>query len=326
MILVIGGAGYIGSHVVKELVNQNKDVVVLDNLSTGNADAIDNKATFVEGDLCDRNLLKDIFQKYKIEAVMHFAANSLVGESVLNPYKYYENNVGKTIVLLEEMRKFEVNNFVFSSTAATYGIPNTTLITEDTSNNPINPYGKSKLMVEHILEDAFNAYGLNYITLRYFNAAGAYRTGEIGEAHNPETHLIPIILSHLLGERENIKIFGTDYDTKDGTCIRDYIHVSDLATAHIYSVNALINNDVNHRVYNLGNGKGYSVREIIEVCEEVTGIKAEIIEVERRMGDPAVLVASSERIRKELGWEPQHNLEYIVSSAWNWHRNRSYKK
>ncbi|MDQ0269121.1 UDP-glucose 4-epimerase GalE [Cytobacillus purgationiresistens] len=324
MILVVGGAGYIGSHIVKELVNQDRKVMVLDNLSTGNRKAVDEKAIFVEGDLSDRSVLRDIFGQYDIQAVMHFAANSLVGESVIDPYKYYENNVGKTIVLLEEMKLANVNNFVFSSTAATYGIPDTDILKEDNVTAPINPYGRSKLMVENILEDAFQAYGLNYVTMRYFNAAGAYENAEIGEAHDPETHLIPIILGHLLGERETISVFGTDYETKDGTCVRDYIHVSDLASAHILAVDALINKQVDHRVYNLGNGEGYTVKEIILTCEEVTGVKAKVVEGERRAGDPATLVASSAKISRELGWSPKYDLQQIISSAWNWHRNRSY--
>ncbi|URM33421.1 UDP-glucose 4-epimerase GalE [Cytobacillus firmus] len=324
MILVIGGAGYIGSHIVKELLEQGRDVIVLDNLTTGKRDAVDPRAELIEADLSDRKVLKELFQSKPIEAVMHFAANSLVGESVNKPYKYYENNVGKTIILLEEMKEANINNFVFSSTAAVYGIPETDLISEDLATKPINPYGRSKLMVEHILEDAFQAHGLNYVTLRYFNAAGAYHTGEIGESHDPETHLIPIILGHLLGERESISVFGTDYPTQDGTCIRDYIHVSDLASAHILAVDALIDKKVDRRVYNLGNGAGYSVKEVIEACQEVTGIQANVVESPRRAGDPAVLVASSKKIRDELNWAAKYDLNAIISSAWNWHKNRTY--
>lgn len=324
MILVVGGAGYIGSHIVKELLEQNRKVVVLDHFSTGNRKAVDPRAILVEGDLSDRKVLKEIFQTYPIEAVMHFAAYSLVGESVTEPYKYYINNVGKTLILLEEMKRAGVNYFVFSSTAAVYGIPNTDMITEEEETKPINPYGRSKLMVETILEDAFHAYGLRYVILRYFNAAGAYKTGEIGESHNPETHLIPIVLEHLLGNRDSIFIFGTDYPTPDGTCIRDYIHVSDLATAHILAVDALLNENVDRRIYNLGNGAGYSVKEIIQMCEEVTGKKADVIEGERRAGDPAKLIASSHKIQKELGWEAKRDLKEIISSAWKWHSNRTY--
>lgn len=324
MILVVGGAGYIGSHIVKELLEQNREVVVLDNFSTGNRKAVDSRAVLVEGDIGDQEILQNIFQTYPIEAVMHFAAYSLVGESVTEPYKYYINNMGKTVILLEEMKKAKVNHFVFSSTAAVYGIPKTDIITENEETKPINPYGRSKLMVEQILEDAFKAYGLRYVTLRYFNAAGAYETGEIGESHTPETHLIPIVLEHLLGNRKSISIFGTDYPTRDGTCIRDYIHVCDLASAHILAVDALMQGMLDRRIYNLGNGAGYSVREIIQTCEKITGIKANVIESERRPGDPAMLVASSQKIRTELGWEAKRDLKEIISSAWKWHSSRTY--
>ncbi|MGG3915935.1 UDP-glucose 4-epimerase GalE [Rossellomorea vietnamensis] len=319
MILVVGGAGYIGSHLVKELVEQ-KAVIVLDNLSTGREDSIDNRVRFVKGDLGDILTLDQLFSEYPIEAVMHFAANSLVGESVQDPYKYYNNNVSNTLTLLNAMLKHGVKNFIFSSTAATYGIPETDLITEETSTNPINPYGRSKLMIEQILEDFHQAYGINYIVLRYFNAAGAHVSGEIGESHEPETHLIPIVLENLLGQRENISVFGTDYDTHDGTCIRDYIHVTDLANAHILSLNALLEKKMQTATYNLGNGKGYSVKEIIDTCEKVTGIKANAVITDRRPGDPATLVASSERIYHDLGWKTEYELEDIIDSAWKWHK------
>lgn len=250
---------------------------------------------------------------------MHFAANSLVGESVKNPYKYYENNVANTLTLLNSMIKHDVRNFIFSSTAATYGIPDVDLITERSATNPINPYGRSKLMVEEILKDFHDAYGMNYVVLRYFNAAGAHRSASIGENHDPETHLIPIILEHLLGQREQIAVFGTDYPTSDGNCIRDYIHVTDLARAHIQSLEALLEGRFSNNIYNLGNGKGYSVKEVIETCERVTNIKATIEYSERRAGDPAILVASSEKIQNELGWQAEHNLESIIESAWRWH-------
>ncbi|UXH43200.1 UDP-glucose 4-epimerase GalE [Rossellomorea vietnamensis] len=320
MILVVGGAGYIGSHLVKELVEE-KEVVVLDNLSTGHENLIDERVRFVQGDLGNRETLEQLFSKYPIEAVMHFAANSLVGESVQNPYKYYDNNVSNTLTLLDVMLKKDVKNFIFSSTAATYGIPDTDLITEETVTNPINPYGRSKLMIEQILEDFHQAYGLNYIVLRYFNAAGAHISEEIGENHDPETHLIPIVLEQLLGKRESISVFGTDYDTHDGTCIRDYIHVTDLANAHILSLNALLEGKLQKATYNLGNGKGYSVKEIIDTCERVTGIEANVILSDRRPGDPAILVASSEKIYRELGWKAGYELENIIESAWKWHRN-----
>ncbi|MBT2718159.1 UDP-glucose 4-epimerase GalE [Bacillus sp. ISL-57] len=319
MILVIGGAGYVGSHLVKELV-KNNEVVVLDNLSTGFENLVDSKAIFVHGDLGDRQVLNKIFTSYPIEAVMHFAANSLVNESVSNPYKYYENNVSATLTLLKTMVDNNVKKFIFSSTAATYGIPNVDLIDENQPNNPINPYGKTKLMVEHILEDFAFAYELNYVVLRYFNVAGAHESATIGESHDPETHLIPIILKHLLGEREKISVFGTDYDTHDGTCIRDYIHATDLASAHILALNALLEEKRKTETYNLGNGNGFSVKEVIETCERVTGLRANIEYTNRRLGDPAKLVASSKKIQAELGWEPQYDLTHIIESAWKWHR------
>ncbi|MGN7228731.1 UDP-glucose 4-epimerase GalE [Priestia megaterium] len=318
MILVVGGAGYVGSHLVKELVME-EDVVVLDNLSTGFEHLIDSKATFIKGNLGDQDILNKVFTEYPIKAVMHFAANSLVGESVANPYKYYENNVGATLTLLKAMIDHNVKNFIFSSTAATYGIPHVDLIDETQPNNPINPYGKTKLMVEQILTDFASAYQMNYIVLRYFNVAGAHQSGTIGESHDPETHLIPIILQHLLGQREQIAVFGTDYDTPDGTCIRDYIHATDLAKAHILALHALLSDAQKNKIYNLGNGNGFSVKEVIETCEKVTNKKAKIEFVERRPGDPAKLVASSHKIQAELGWTPQFDLTQIIESAWNWH-------
>ncbi|MFJ7755354.1 UDP-glucose 4-epimerase GalE [Peribacillus muralis] len=321
MILVVGGAGYIGSHLVKELVNE-KEVVILDNLSTGFRSLVDSKAILVEGNLGDEAVLNEIFGKYPIEAVMHFAANSLVGESVQDPYKYYENNVGATLTLLNTMLKHDVKNFIFSSTAATYGIPNVDMIDEDQPTDPINPYGRSKLMVEQILEDFAQAYGLHYVVLRYFNAAGAHESAEIGESHDPETHLIPIILQHLLGQREKISVFGTDYDTQDGTCIRDYIHVTDLAKAHIIALQALLSGKKNTATYNLGNGKGFSVKDVIDTCEKVTGVKPNIEYADRRPGDPARLVASATRIYEDLGWKASIDLEEIIASAWKWHKSQ----
>lgn len=321
MILVIGGAGYIGSHVVKELV-KSKEVVILDNLSTGHRWAIDERAVFVEGDLGSQEVLKSIFSEYSIDAVMHFAASSLVGESVTNPMKYYMNNVSSTLTLLNTMLAFNINKFIFSSTAATYGIPDVDIITEEAVTNPINPYGQSKLMVEHILSDLGNATDLKYVVLRYFNAAGAIESGEIGEEHDPETHLIPIILQHLLGQREQISIFGSDYDTEDGTCIRDYIHVTDLANAHIIALETLLAGTKDTATYNLGNGLGYSVKEVVEMCEKVAGKKANVVMSERRAGDPARLVASSDKIYRELGWKTEYSLEKIISTAWNWHLTR----
>lgn len=323
MILVVGGAGYIGSHIVKELV-EKEDVIILDNLSTGHREAVDSRAIFVKGDLGDEEDLKMIFSSYPIDAVMHFAANSLVGESVTDPLKYYQNNVASTLTLLKVMMKKKINNFIFSSTAATYGIPNVKLIDETTPTAPINPYGHSKLMVEQILSDFSKAYGLHYVVLRYFNAAGAYKTGEIGESHHPETHLIPIVLQHLAGKREKISIFGLDYPTPDGTCVRDYIHVTDLANAHILALEALLSEKKSAETYNLGNGLGYSVKEVIETCEKVTGRKANVEMADRRPGDPAMLVASSKKILDELGWKAERNLEDIISSAWKWHQDQAY--
>lgn len=323
MILVVGGAGYIGSHLVKELV-EKEDVVVLDNLSTGHREAVDSRAVFVKGDLGNVEDLQMIFRSYPIKAVMHFAANSLVGESVVDPLKYYQNNVASTLTLLNVMIKFKVKNFIFSSTAATYGIPDMNIIDETTSTNPINPYGHSKLMVEQILSDSAKAYGLNYVILRYFNAAGAYCSAVIGESHEPETHLIPIVLQQLLGEREKVSVFGSDYDTPDGTCIRDYIHVTDLAHAHILALEALLSGKKSAEVYNLGNGLGYSVKEVIETCEKVTGQKANMEMADRRPGDPARLVASSEKIHIELGWKAERNLEQIIAEAWKWHQQKKY--
>jgi len=328
MILVVGGAGYIGSHTVRELLDQQYQVVVLDNLSTGHRDAVDSRAEFVQGNLGDVEVLNYVFATFQIEAVMHFAANSLVGESVINPLKYYQNNVSATLTLLEVMLQHDIKKFIFSSTAATYGIPNVDVITEDTETDPINPYGQSKLIVEKVIHDFHLAYGLSYVVLRYFNAAGAHVTGEIGEDHTPESHLIPIILQHLLGQRENITVFGDDYPTHDGTCIRDYIHITDLAEAHILSLKSLLENNQLIKTYNLGNGQGYSVKEIIETCEKVTGIKANVVIGDRRSGDPASLIASSEKIFNELQWNAKYKLEDIIQTAWNWHRDspEGYKK
>ncbi|MEH7076644.1 UDP-glucose 4-epimerase GalE [Neobacillus drentensis] len=323
MILVVGGAGYIGSHLVKELV-EKEEVVVLDNLSTGHRKAVDSRAVFVEGDLGNEEDLQMIFKSYPIKAVMHFAAFSLVGESVVDPLKYYQNNVAATLTLLKVMIKNNVKNFIFSSTAATYGIPEVELIDETTPTRPINPYGHSKLMIEQILSDFSKSYGLDYVILRYFNAAGAHESAVIGESHNPETHLIPIVLQQLLGQREKVAVFGTDYDTADGTCIRDYIHVTDLASAHILALDALLTGKKSTEIYNLGNGLGYSVKEVIETCEKVTGREANVEMAERRAGDPAMLVASSQKILTELGWKAERNLERIIADAWKWHQQQQY--
>ncbi|MGG2108572.1 UDP-glucose 4-epimerase GalE [Lysinibacillus pakistanensis] len=321
MILVVGGAGYIGSHFVKDLV-KDYDVVVLDNLSTGHRWAVDAKAIFIQGDLGDSTIVQRIFDTYKIEAVIHFAAFSLVGESVIDPMKYYENNVASTLNLLKAMKRNEINKFIFSSTAATYGMPTVDFIDEKTPTNPINPYGQSKLMVEQMLADFAPSYQMKYVVLRYFNAAGAHETAEIGESHNPETHLIPIILQHLGGQRDSISVFGTDYDTPDGTCIRDYIHVTDLAKAHLLALEALLSSTIETATYNLGNGNGYSVKQIIETCELVTGKKANVQYAERRAGDPAKLVANAGKVYAELGWKAQLDIQDIIKSAWTWHKKQ----
>jgi len=319
-VLVAGGAGYIGSHTVAELLELSEDVVVVDNLQTGHRAAVLG-GKFYQGDLRDDEFLDAVFKENEIEAVIHFAANSLVGESVAEPLKYYNNNVGSTLKLLGKMKEYGVNKIVFSSTAATYGEPENIPILETDKTEPTNPYGETKLAVEKALKWADNAYGIKYAVLRYFNAAGAHISGKIGEDHNPESHLIPIILQVALGKREAIHIFGDDYNTPDGTCIRDYIHVTDLAQAHILALNNLRSGG-NSNIYNLGNGKGFSVKEVVEIAREVTGCTIKAVISARRPGDPATLVASSEKIQKELHWEPKYNdLRTIIETAWNWHKN-----
>ncbi|HHY74181.1 MAG TPA: UDP-glucose 4-epimerase GalE [Bacillus bacterium] len=319
MILVVGGAGYIGSHIVKQLVKNGQHVVVYDNLSTGHREFVKGNVPFILGDLSNQEQLRLLFSNYPIQAVMHFAANAYVGESVTNPQKYYLNNVSNTLNLLEVMREFNVETFVFSSTCATYGVPMQIPIKEDHPQLPINPYGRSKWMVEQILEDYSNAYGLKYAALRYFNAAGADQECEIGEWHDPETHLIPLILDAALGKRNYIQIFGTDYNTEDGTCVRDYIHVEDLATAHILALHYLKEQQQSN-VFNLGNGKGYSVREIIRAVEKVTGKGVPTVETTRREGDPAILVGSAEKANAVLQWETKYkSIESIIETAWKWH-------
>ena len=320
-ILVLGGAGYIGSHTALELVKAGNEVVIADNLVTGYRKAIPKGAKFYEGDLRDIDFLNKLFQQEKIDAVIHFAAYSLVGESVTNPLKYYDNNLYGTKVLLEAMVKNNVGKIVFSSTAATYGEPENIPILESDRTCPTNPYGETKLAMEKMFKWTAEAHGLRYVSLRYFNACGADESGTIGEAHNPESHLIPLILQVPNGKRETISIYGTDYDTPDGTCIRDYIHVTDLAQAHILAVQYL-NNGGESDIFNLGNGVGYSVREVIETARKVTGHPIPATETSRRAGDPARLVASSEKAKSVLGWKPVHDsLEEIIASAWNWHKN-----
>ncbi len=319
-ILVVGGAGYIGSHQVKILAERGYNVVVYDNLATGYRDLVmvDN---FEEGDLADKTRLREVFDKYNIDAVMHFAAFIEVGESVKDPAKYYRNNLVNVINLLDVMLEYKVEYFIFSSTAAVYGNPKEIPIKEDQSKAPINPYGKSKLMVEEILEDYDRAYGLKYTCFRYFNASGADESGLIGEKHNPETHLIPLVLKTALGERDSIYIFGDDYDTKDGSCIRDYVHVNDLADAHIKGLERLFTGG-DSQAFNLGSGAGYSVIEIIEKAKEITNTDFKVIEADRRAGDPATLIADSSKANKVLGWESKYNLEDIIKTAWNWHKEQ----
>ena len=319
-LLVLGGAGYIGSHTALELIKKGHEVIVVDNLVTGYEKAVPDKAVFYQGDIRNLEFLDNLFKKEKIDAVIHFAAYSLVGESVTNPLKYYDNNLYGTKVLLEAMIKNNVNKIVFSSTAATYGEPENIPILESDRTCPTNPYGETKLAMEKMFHWASKAHGLNYVSLRYFNACGADATGQIGEAHDPESHLIPLVLQVPNGKRESVSIYGTDYDTPDGTCIRDYIHVTDLAKAHILAVEYLARGGESD-IFNLGNGVGYSVREVIETARSVTGHPIPATEVPRRAGDPARLVASGEKAKKVLGWEPEiKKLDDIIASAWKWHR------
>ncbi|WP_026563038.1 UDP-glucose 4-epimerase GalE [Bacillus sp. J37] len=327
-VLVCGGAGYIGSHAVSELLDRNEEVVVVDNLQKGHLPAVLEGAKFYNGDLRDEAFLKNVFQENDIEAVIHFAADSLVGESVEKPLQYYENNVYGTMCLLKVIQEFGVKKIVFSSTAATYGEAENIPIVETDPTVPTNPYGETKLAVEKMLKWSEQAYGLKYVVLRYFNVAGAHMEGKLGEDHDPETHLIPIILQVALGDREKIMIFGDDYNTEDGTCIRDYIHVTDLADAHILAIEKL-RKDHTSATYNLGNGNGFSVKEVIETARKVTGhpIPAEV--APRRAGDPAVLIASSEKAINELGWKPKYaDLHTMIESAWNWFQKnpKGYQK
>lgn len=318
MILVTGGAGYIGSHTVRELRERNMDVVVYDNLSTGHIESIGD-TPFVKGDLFDVELLRKTFRDFKVDSVIHFAAYSLVGESMTNPAKYYHNNVAGTLALLDAMLAEDVKYLVFSSSAATYGDCGDGLITESSPQNPTSVYGQTKLMMEQFMQDYDKAYGMKYVALRYFNAAGAHSSGDIGEAHNPESHLIPLILQVSNGKRQQINIFGDDYPTPDGTCIRDYIHITDLADAHIKALEYLKKGGKS-TYYNLGNGNGFSVKEVIDTVEKVVGSPVKKQVVERRAGDPASLVASSQKIQKELGWKAKYDtLDSIVASAWKWH-------
>ena len=320
-ILVLGGAGYIGSHTVYELIDNGYDVVIADNLETGYMAAVHPKARFYKGDIRNRDFIDSVFDQEKIDGVIHFAANSLVGESMTKPLKYYDNNLCGTKALLESMVAHDIKYIVFSSTAATYGEPERIPIMEEDRTCPTNCYGETKLSMEKMFKWTSLAHGMKFVSLRYFNACGAHKSGEIGEAHNPESHLIPLILQVPNGKRPEISIFGDDYDTKDGTCIRDYIHVTDLAQAHILAMEYLAKGGDN-AIFNLGNGVGFTVNEVIETARRVTGHPIPAKVCPRRAGDPAQLIASSQKAREILGWKPQYDdLETIISSAWNWHKN-----
>ena len=318
-ILVVGGAGYIGSHMCKRLAKHGYLPIVLDNLSRGHEKAV-KWGPFFEGSISDRNILKRVFSENRIDAVMHYAAYCYVGESVTDPSMYYQNNLADTICLLSEMVEAEIKKIVFSSSCAVYGEPEEIPITENHPQNPVNPYGRTKYMVEQVLDDFGYAYGLESVSLRYFNAAGADPEGELGEDHNPETHLIPLTIQAAAGKREEIRIYGNDYPTRDGTCIRDYIHVEDLAESHLLALKRLLSGE-GGGTYNLGNGQGYSVREVIDITRRITGKPIKDRAVDRRDGDPAVLVGSSDKAAHELDWNPRFpDLESIVETAWHWHQ------
>jgi UDP-glucose 4-epimerase len=318
-ILVAGGAGYIGSHACKELFKQGYNPIVFDNLIYGHKDFV-KWGEFFLGDLNNIDQIRLVFERYKIDAVMHFAAFAYVGESVTNPKKYYQNNVVATLNLLNIMMEYNVGKFIFSSTCATYGNPEYLPIDETHPQNPINPYGMSKLMIENILKDYSTAYDFRFVSLRYFNASGCDIDGDIGEFHDPETHLIPLVLDAVLGKRDSIKVFGTDYDTKDGSAVRDYIHVVDLANAHILALQYLLQGGKSE-IFNLGNGIGFSVNEVIQSVKRVTGLTFKVDYVDRRAGDPAALIGSSKKINSMLGWRPIYfKLDDIISTAWEWHK------
>lgn len=323
-ILVTGGAGYIGSHVVLALRQIGYEIVILDNLVYGHRDLVETvlQVPLIVGDVGDRACLDTLFSTYNIAAVMHFAAYAYVGESMTLPLKYYHNNVANTITLLEAMLAADVKKLVFSSTCAAYGIPQTMPIHEDEPSHPINPYGMSKLMVERILADADAAYGVRSVCFRYFNAAGADPSGRLGEDHHPETHLLPLILLTALGKREAISIYGTDYSTPDGTCIRDYTHVTDIAQAHLLGLQYLLEGGRTN-LFNLGNGNGYSIRQVIETARQVTGRPIAVVECDRRPGDPPILVGSNSKALAVLGWQPQYaDISQILTHAWKWHVQR----
>ncbi len=317
--IVLGGAGYIGSHAVNKLIENNYDVIVVDNLQSGHEEAINSKAKFYKGDIRDKNFLSDVFKKENIDGVFHFAANSIVGESMKEPLMYFNNNVYGMQILLEVMNEHNVNKIVFSSTAATYGEPKQVPITEDMETCPTNTYGETKLTMEKMMKWCDKVYGMKYVALRYFNVAGAEDDGSIGEDHNPETHLIPIVLQTALGKRDHITIFGEDYDTEDGTCVRDYVHIVDLVEAHILAMKYLTHGGESN-TFNLGSSQGFSVKEIVETARKVTNKDIKAIIGERRAGDPSKLIASSDKARKILGWNPSRtNIENIIKDAWLWH-------
>lgn len=319
-VLVLGGAGYIGSHTVYALIEAGEEVVIIDNLQTGYMGAVHPQAKFYKGDIRDRAFLDEVFEKEKdIDAVIHFAACSLVGESMSDPLKYYDNNMYGTMVLLGALVAHGIDKVVFSSTAATYGEPENLPILESDRTLPTNTYGETKLSMEKMFKWVGKAHGLRYVSLRYFNACGAHISGQIGEAHNPESHLIPLILQVPNHKRDHISIFGEDYPTKDGTCVRDYIHVTDLANAHILAVKYLMEGN-DSDVFNLGNGVGFTVKEVIDVAREVTGDPIKAVVEDRRAGDPAFLIASSDKAKKILGWKPMYDdLHTIIDTAWKWH-------
>lgn len=320
-ILITGGAGYIGSHTVRVLLEKGAQVVVLDSLVTGHREAVPAEVPFYQGDISDAGLVRTVVETHGVEAVIHFAARSLVGESILKPDLYFYENTSKTNLFVSDLLKLGVNKMVFSSSAAVYGLPETVPIPEESPTSPINPYGLSKLMIEASFHWLEKAYGLKWVALRYFNAAGASLDGSIGEEHLPETHLIPLVLKTALGQRDAIQVFGTDYNTMDGTCMRDYIHVLDLAEAHVLALEAL-DQQINSGIFNVGTGQGYSVLQVINIAKKVTGIDIPVVEVARRSGDPDVLIAKVDKIERTFGLKARYSdLETIISSAWKWHKN-----
>ncbi|WP_313628272.1 UDP-glucose 4-epimerase GalE [Enterococcus italicus] len=323
-ILVLGGAGYIGSHAVDQFITAGFDVAVVDNLLTGHRKAVHPAARFYEGDIRNKAFMQSVFKKESIEGVIHFAASSLVGESMERPLLYFDNNVYGTLVTLEVMHEYGVKRIVFSSTAATYGEPNETPITENMPASPKNPYGESKRMMENMMRWCDEAYGIRYVALRYFNVAGAKLDHSIGEDHTPETHLVPLLLQTALGQRESFTIFGEDYPTKDGTCVRDYVHVVDLIQAHLKAYDYLVN-DGKSDAFNLGSNEGFSVKEMLTAARQITGKEIPVKVGPRRAGDPAVLVASPQKAKTILGWTPEYTtIEMIFSSAWSWHQTHPH--